>query len=221
MGILKPNLGNANYCSAAQLSPLLNDPHYKAIGIGTKIFLGGGVGHIAWHGTQHNPGVLRGDNGVPKRPAGTLSVIGDLKQMKSEWLVGTSMIGYGTTITVGIGLPIPILSEEIVKYVSVKDSDIYAPIVDYSESYPNRRPDVLGEVSYEELKSGTIEVQGKQVPTSSLSSYFKAKEIAGILKEWIQKGDFQLSEPIASLPGAESGIVFKNLPEMKTANAVN
>lgn len=211
MGILKPNLGNANYCSAAQLSPLLNDPHYKAIGIGTKIFLGGGIGHIAWQGTQHNPGVPRCDNGVPRRPAGTLSVIGDLKQMKSEWLVGTSMIGYGTTITVGIGVPIPVLSEETVKYVSVKDADIYAPIVDYSETYPNRKPDVLGEVSYEELKTGTIEVQGKQVPTSSLSSYYKAKEIAGILKEWIQKGDFLLSEPVAALPGAESGIVFKNL----------
>ncbi len=220
MGILKPNLGNANYCSAAQLSPLLNDPHYRAIGIGTKIFLGGGEGHIAWQGTQHNPGVLRGDNGVPKRPSGTLSVIGDLKQMKPEWLVGTSMIGYGTTITVGIGVPIPILSEEIVKYVSVKDSDIYAPIVDYSATYPNRKPDVLGEVSYEELKSGSIEVQGKQVPTSSLSSYFKAKEIAGILKEWIQKGDFLLSEPVASLPGAESGIVFKNLPDSKAASLV-
>lgn len=41
MGGLKANLGNANYCSAGQLSPLLNDPYYKTIGIGTRIFLGG------------------------------------------------------------------------------------------------------------------------------------------------------------------------------------
>ncbi len=213
MGVLKPELGNAHYCSAAQLSPLLNDPHYKAFGIGTKIFLGGGIGYVAWQGTQHNPGVPRSENGVPKRPAGTLSVIGDLKQMNPEWLRGTSMLGYGTTITVGIGLPIPVLSEEVVKYASVKDSEIYAAIVDYSESYPNRKPDVLGEVNYEELKSGTIEVQGKKVPTTSLSSYFKAQQIAGTLKEWIQKGDFLLTEPVAYLPGAESGIVFKNLPQ--------
>jgi uncharacterized protein (DUF39 family) len=26
MGMLRPRLGNANYCSAGQLSPLLNDP---------------------------------------------------------------------------------------------------------------------------------------------------------------------------------------------------
>ncbi len=42
MGVLQPKLGNANYCSAGQLSPLLNDPLYKTIGAGTRIFLGGG-----------------------------------------------------------------------------------------------------------------------------------------------------------------------------------
>ncbi len=213
MGVLKPNLGNANYSTAGQLSPLLNDPYYKTIGIGTKIFLGGGIGYIAWQGTQHNPDVLRGHNGVPRRPAGTLSVIGDLKQMKPEWLRGTSMLGYGCTITVGIGVPIPILSEEILRYTAVRDADILAPIVDYSEAYPQRKPDILEEVSYAQLKSGKIEVQGKEVPASSLSSYPKAVEIANILKEWMQKGEFLLSEPVAPLPGVESGITFKNLEE--------
>jgi L-aspartate semialdehyde sulfurtransferase len=119
LGVLKPNLGNANYCSAGQLSPLLNDPLYKTIGIGTRIFLGGGVGYVAWQGTQHSPAALRGDNGVPRRGAGTLAVIGDLKGMSPRWLVGTSMLGYGPTLTVGIGVPIPILNEEILKYTSV------------------------------------------------------------------------------------------------------
>ena len=213
MGVLRPKLGNANYCSAGQLSPLLNDPLYKTIGIGTKIFLGGGVGFVAWQGTQHAPNVPRSDNGTPRRPAGTLAVIGDLKQMKAEWLRGTSMLGYGCTIAVGIGIPIPILSEEILGYTSVKDADIFAAIVDYSENYPQRKPDILGEVSYAQLKSGRIEIQGKEVPTASLSSYPKAVEIAQVLKEWIQKGDFLLTEPVAPLPGTESGIAFKNLEE--------
>jgi uncharacterized protein (DUF39 family) len=213
MGVLKPELGNANYSTAGQLSPLFNDPYYKTIGIGTRIFLGGGVGYVAWQGTQHNPNVLRGDNGVPKRGAGTLAVIGDLKQMKPEWLVGTSFLGYGCTLTVGIGVPIPVLSEEILRYAMVTDSEIYAPIVDYSEAYPQRKPDVLGEVSYKELKSGKIKVKGKEVPTASLSSYPGAVEIAGVLKEWIKKGKFLLTEPVAHLPGVESGIVFKPLEE--------
>ena len=213
MGVLKPNLGNAHYSSAGQLSPLFNDPYYKTIGVGTKIFLGGGAGYVAWHGTQHNPAALRGDNGVPRRGAGTLAVIGDLKQMKQEWLVGTSMLGYGCTLTVGIGVPIPILSEEILRYTTVSDAGILAPIVDYSEAYSQMKPDILGEVSYAELKSGRIKFQGKDVPTGSLSSYSKAVEIAGILKNWIEKGEFLLTEPVAPLPGVESSITFKPLKE--------
>ncbi|KPJ66384.1 MAG: hypothetical protein AMJ43_08255 [Coxiella sp. DG_40] len=213
MGVLKPKLGNANYSTSGQLSPLFNDPYYKTIGIGTKLFLGGGTGYVAWQGTQHNPNVLRGDNGVPKRGAGTLAVIGDLKQMKPKWLVGTSFLGYGCTLTVGIGVPIPVLSEEILRYTLVTDSEIFAPVVDYAEAYPQRKPDILGEVSYAELKGGMIKVKGQEIPTASLSSYPGAVEIAGILKEWIRKGEFLLAEPVAPLPGVESGIVFKPLEE--------
>jgi uncharacterized protein (DUF39 family) len=213
MGVLKPSLGNANYCSAGQLSPLLNDPYYKTVGIGTKIFIGGGTGFVAWQGTQHNPNVLRSTNGVPRRGAGTLAVIGDLKQMKPRWLIGTSMLGYGCNLTVGIGVPIPILSEEILRYTVVSDNEIFAPVVDYSEAYPQLKPDILGEVSYAQLKSGEIIVQGKEVPTASLSSYSRAVEIATILKEWILSGKFLLTEPVAPLPGVESGITLKPLKE--------
>jgi uncharacterized protein (DUF39 family) len=213
MGVLKPKLGNANYSTSGQLSPLLNDPYYKTIGIGTRIFLGGGTGYVAWQGTQHNPGALRGDNGVPKRGAGTLAVIGDLKQMNPKWLVGASFLGYGCTLTVGVGVPIPVLSEEILRYTLVTDSEIFAPVIDYAEAYPQRKPDILGEVSYAELKSGAIKVKAKEVPTASLSSYPGALEIAGILKKWIKKGDFLLTEPVAPLPGMKSGIVFKPLDE--------
>jgi uncharacterized protein (DUF39 family) len=213
MGVLRANLGNINYSSAGQLSPLLNDPYYKTIGIGTKIFLGGGTGFVAWQGTQHNPDVLRTEKGVPKRGAGTLCVIGDLKQMSPRWLVGTSMLGYGATLTVGIGVPIPILSEEILQYTTVTDAEIFAAIVDYSNDYPNLKPDILGEISYAELKSGKVKVKGKEIPTASLSSYPRALEIANALKEWISKGKFLLTEPVALLPGVESGITFKPLKE--------
>jgi uncharacterized protein (DUF39 family) len=213
MGVLRANLGNINYSSAGQLSPLLNDPYYKTIGIGTKIFLGGGSGFVAWQGTQHNPDVPRTEKGVPKRGAGTLCVIGDLKQMSPRWLVGTSMLGYGATLTVGIGVPIPILSEEILQYTTVTDAEIFAAIVDYSEDYPNLKPDILGEISYAELKSGKIRLKGREIPTASLSSYPRALEIANTLKEWIAKGRFLLTEPVAPLPGVESGITFKPLKE--------
>jgi uncharacterized protein (DUF39 family) len=150
---------------------------------------------------------------VPKKPAGTLAVIGDLKQMSANYLRGVSMQGYGVSLSVGIGIPIPVLSEEILRYTTVTDADIYAPVVDYSEAYPQRKADILGEVSYAQLKSGAIEVNGKKVPASSLSSYPKAVEIAETLKSWIQKGDFTLTEPVAALPGPDAGISLKSLEE--------
>ncbi len=213
MGILKPRLGNANYCSAGQLSPLMNDPLLRTIGVGTRIFLGGGIGYVAWHGTQHNPGVERAPNGTPKVPAGTLAVMGDLKQMSPRWLRGLSYLGYGVTLQVGLGIPIPILNEEIMSFCAVKDEDIVAPIVDYSNAYPQREPGNLGFVSYAELKSGQITVNGSKVPTAPLSSYAGAREIAQTLKEWIQEGKFLLSRPAAPLPSVESDLTLKPMPQ--------
>lgn len=201
MGVLRPHAGNANYSSAGQLSPLLNDPLYRTLGVGTRIFLGGGQGFVVWRGTQHNPYVKRGPNQVPRTPAGTLAVLGDLKQMRPEWLVGASFQGYGCTLVVGVGVPIPILSEEIVKYTAVKDEEIFTQIVDYSKDYPEGGPiQSLGEVNYKQLKSGRIKFNGKEIPTTPLSSYSMAKKIAEILKSWIQKGEFLLGEPQQLLP---------------------
>lgn len=213
MGMLKPKVGNANYCSAGQLSPLLNDPNYRTIGIGTRIFLGGGEGYVVWQGTQHNPLTPRKENGVPQAPAGSLAVMGDLKSMKSEWLSGTTMYGYGTTLSVGIGIPIPILNEEICQSAAVKDEEIWTQIVDYSEAYPQGIKGSLGEANYAQLRKGKITVEGKEVPTGGISSYFKAKKIATLLKERITQGDFLLTEPVASLPDSESGYTFKPMNE--------
>lgn len=213
MGVLQPHLGNANYATCSQLSPLMNDPYYEVIGIGTKIFLGGGVGFITWYGTQHNPDVPRGKNGVPREGAGTIAVIGDLKKMSPEYLQGTSMTGYGATLSVGIGVPIPVLNERILRYTTVKDNEIYTQIVDYSEAYPRLTSNTLGEVNYAQLNSGKIVIQGRRVPTGCLSSQYKARRIANVLKEWIKKGKFSLTQAVAPLPSISSGISFKPLKE--------
>ncbi|MBP8625768.1 MAG: homocysteine biosynthesis protein [Syntrophorhabdales bacterium] len=211
MGIIKPNLHSANYCSAGQLSPLLKDPKYRTIGIGTKIFLGGGIGYITWNGTQHNPNVPRSPDGIPRAGAGTLATIGDVKQMSPLFLKGASFIGYGATMFVGLGIPIPIIDEEMAYFTSRSDEDYWAQVVDYGNDYPNRNPVSLCEVNYAQLKSGKIDVNGTEVPTFPISSYLKAREIAGILKDWIQSGGFLLTNPVAPLPGIDSGIKMNTL----------
>jgi L-aspartate semialdehyde sulfurtransferase len=196
MGTLKPRIGNANYCTSGQLSPLLNDPYYQTLGLGTRIFLGGAQGYVVWHGSQHKPDSARHPNGTPRSPAGTLMVLGDLKQMQPRWLIGVSMQGYGCSLSVGLGIPIPILNEEMAGYTAVSDEEIVTQVKDYSFT----RAEPLGEVTYAQLRSGAISIEGKEVPTVPLSSYVRAREIAALLKNWIQQGEFLLGEPQHLLP---------------------
>ena len=214
MGRLEPNQKNVNYCSAGQLSPLLNDPYYETIGVGTRVWLAGAQGHVYSEGTQHAGHCERTPDGVPTEGAGTLALTGDMKQMKSQFVRGVSFPGYGISLSLGVGIGIPILNEEILKRTCVRDRDIFAPVVDYSFEYPQKTGKTVCQVNYEQLRSGEIEIDGKKVQVGSLSSYYKALEIANLLADEIRRGDFQLAKPIATLPkdGAMKSLVKRKKP---------
>ncbi|MBN2592244.1 MAG: homocysteine biosynthesis protein [Sedimentisphaerales bacterium] len=199
MGILEPERKNANYCSAGQLSPLLNDPYYDVIGVGTKVWLAGAHGHVYAEGTQHAGACERTPEGIPKGGAGTLALTGDMKQMRPEFVRGVTFRGYGVSLALGIGIPIPILNEDVLRRTCVRDRDIMAPVVDFSQDYPQNTGKVICYVSYEQLRSGQIEVEGKKIAVGSLSSYYKALRIANLLADEIRRGDFRLAEPIEPL----------------------
>ena len=202
MGPLKPSARNVNFATSGRLSPLFNDPYFLTIGLGTRIFLGGGVGYVLGAGTQHVAAPKRNERGVPINPSGTLMLKGSLKQMNARYLRGVSMLGYGCSLAVGVGVPIPILNEEVAYYTGVDDSDILMPIKDYGHDYPQGLPRVLAHVPYEELKNGEVELVGKKVPTVPLTSYVLSLEIADTLKSWIEKGDFLLTQAQEEIPSS-------------------
>lgn len=211
MGPLAANFGNASYSSAGQLSPLLNDPYYRTIGIGTRVFLGGANGYIAWEGTQHNPLVERNEAGIPLGGAGTLAVIGDLKEMVPEYISAASIKNYGVTIYIGIGIPIPILDQEMARYTAVSDLDIYTDVVDYSVA-ALKKP-TYGRVNYQQLRSGKIVLTGgREVTTAPLSSYKRARQIAAELKERISQGHFLLEKPVQGISNSRT---FRPLKKRK------
>lgn len=199
MGTLLPKMRNASYSSAGELSPLLNDPECRTIGLGTRIFLCGTEGYVTWNGTQFNTAKPVNDYGVPVSNARTLAVAGDLKQMSSRYLRAAYIEKYGVTMYVGIGIPIPVLDEDLARRVSIRNEQIETTVVDYGND--NR---VLGTTNYAALQSGFIDVGGHKVRTAPLSSLARAREIAGILKQWIQKGDFLLTEPVRPMPAHAS-----------------
>ena len=206
MGKLLPGCGNINFSGAGALSPLLNDPEFATIGIGTRIFLGGSIGYITGSGTQHNPGAQ----------FATLMVQGDLKQMSAEFLKAALFHGYGSSMYIGIGIPIPVLNAEIAKNTGIRDCEIETNVMDYSVA--SRTRPVLGRCNYEQLKSGTVRIGDRKIPSAPLVSYRKSKQVALTLKQWIEQGDFFLSEPVAkiSVQGALKPMTQKQ-PEPRAA----
>jgi uncharacterized protein (DUF39 family) len=198
LGPLQPRLGNAVYSNAGAISPLLNDPNLALIGIGTRIFMGGGVGYVAWEGTQHFPLQKRLPNETPIGPAATLALIGDAKQMTADWVRGCYFKGYGSSLMIGIGVPLPVIEESVILHCSVKDSDLVAPVVDFS--IPRRVRPTFGLVSYAQLKSGRIVIDGKSVRTAPLASIHLSRQVALELKRQIEAGQFTLTEQVAPIP---------------------
>jgi len=202
LGPLQPRLGNAVYSNPGAISPLFNDPDLQLIGIGTRIFLGGGVGYIAWEGTQHFPLQKRLPNQTPIGPAATLALIGDAKQMNPQWVRGCYFKSYGPSLMLGVGVPLPVLTEAVVANCAVQDKDLVAPIVDFS--IPRRVRPTFGLVSYAQLKSGRMAIDGKSVRVAPLASIALSRQVAKELKQWIEAGTFTLTEPVAPIPKERS-----------------
>jgi len=200
MGSLLPKLGNANYSTSGELSPLLNDPEMRTIGIGTRIFLGGTTGYVSWHGTQFKTEVELNEHGVPVSNAATLAVIGDASRMDPDFIQAAYYEKYGVSMFVGIGIPIPVLDEEMAARVMIRNEQITTRILDYGDP---EHPE-LGRTDYQSLMSGEIELNQKRIKTASLSSLYKAREIAQILKAQIEDGSFLLSEPVEAFPKGKS-----------------
>jgi len=201
MGTLLPRVGNIHYSGAGVLSPLSNDPNFDYIGVGTRIFLAGAQGYIMGTGTQHNP----------QSGFSTLMVTGDMKKMSSRFLRAATFHKYGPSLYLGIGIPIPILNEKLARSTAVRDRDITVPIVDYG--IPRRDRPSLKAVSYEDLKSGIIELSGKEVATSSLSSFLMAREVAAMLKQLVEKGEFAITCPVEPLSRLGSSRPMKQTKE--------
>lgn len=197
LGPLQPRLGNAVYSNPGAMAPLFNDPDLNLIGVGTRLFLGGGIGYIAWEGTQHFPLQKRLANRTPIGPAATLALIGDAKQMDRRWVRGCYFKNYGTSLMLGVGVPLPVLDEAVITACAVQDSEVVAPVVDFS--IPRRVRPTFGLVSYAQLKSGRMTIEGKIVRVAPLASIARSRAVAEELKAWIGQGQFELTAPVAAI----------------------
>lgn len=199
MGTLLPHTANATYATSGELSPLLKDPELRTIGIGTRVFFCGAQGYVAWEGTQCFPGVTEYPDGEKSYSGATLALIGDMKKMSIDYFRAARIYQYGVSLFVGVGIPFPVLDEDLLSQLAKGNDQLYTEVYDYS--VPSRsRPMLRQRVSYAELRSGVLELNGKKIPTAPMSSLKKARDIAALLKTQVQTGAFLLTEPSAKLP---------------------
>jgi uncharacterized protein (DUF39 family) len=195
MGKLSPNLGSVNYAGTGEISPLMNDPELRTIGIGTKFFFCGAEGFVAWDGTQFNSNQEKDTaTGLPIGPAATLSLIGNLKEMKPEYIRPIVIPGYGISISLGIGFAIPVLDEQMAQAVVIRNNQIKTKLIDYASGK------CINIVNYKELHSGRIDISGRCIPTRTLTDTKAAENITFQLKTLIEQGKFYLTEPVRNLP---------------------
>lgn len=200
MGSLLPGMGNANFSTSGELSPLLNDPDLRTIGIGTRIFLGGAIGYVSWNGTQFKRAAEKNEYDLPLSNSATLAVIGDARSMSTEFIKAAYFEKYGVSIFIGIGIPIPVLDVDMAKRLMIRNEQITTRIVDYGSVV---KPEV-GRTNYAALFSGEISLNGKKVKTASISSIHKARIIAGKLRDLIAAKEFTLTRPVAEFPFNQS-----------------
>ena len=197
MGTLIGKLENSTFNSSSFLNPLVNDPLCKTIGTGTRAWVAGSIGYVIGHGSNHNPLQKRNNYGVPIGPGVTLSLIADVLSMKSKWVRGGNIKSFGPVLYTGVGIPIPVLDEEIADSLSITDDKIATTIVDFS--IPRRTKPTFGQCTYSELRTSTVSINGKPTLAAPLSSMAWAIEICGLMKESILHKEFFLSEPICPL----------------------
>lgn len=200
MGTLLPKFGNVTYSTSGELSPLLNDPNLRTIGLGTRIFLGGTEGYVVWNGTQFNTTRERNEFGIPIGGGATLAVMGDAKHMSTEFIRAAYFEKYGVSLFVGIGIPIPVLDEDMALHLAISNKQIETLIQDYSSAERT----TIAKVNYQQLQSGTVKIEGRKVKTAPMSSLHTARIIAQTLNEWINNGSFLLTEPVMKFPEESS-----------------
>lgn len=202
MGRLRAHAGSVHFSGTGELSPLCNDPELRTVGLGTPVFCCGGLGMVAWEGTQFNRDTPRDpQTKVPTGPAATLAIVADLRQADARYLRPVVIPGYGISLYVGIGIAIPVLDADLAARVAVRNADLRTNIVDYATG------DVVDRVTYADLFERSVHIFDKTVPTKTMTDLRMSRKIAAVLKEWVCRGLFPMRPPVQPLP-----ILGKNRP---------
>jgi putative methanogenesis marker 16 metalloprotein len=110
----------ASFSGCGELNPLEKDPQLETIGVGTKVLFNGAIGFVTGTGTRSST----------QKP--NLSGYAPLKDMHPKY-VGGFNTSAGPDVFCSWAIPIPILTDSVLKHASRTDDEIPLPIVDVNE----------------------------------------------------------------------------------------
>lgn len=195
MGRLDANGNTVNFSGSGEISPLLNDPLLRTIGIGTRIFFCGGTGYVSWEGTQFNKNTARdADTNLPVGPSATIAITAEMRGLNPRYVKAVYIPGYGVSIYIALGMALPVIDEDFVHDLSVRNKDIKTNVVDYATG------DTVCQANYHQLINSGLIIRGKTVKCRTMSKIKESYEITELLKNEILKGNFNLTSPVAHLP---------------------
>ncbi len=114
---MKKNYKNLSFSGCGDINPLANDPHQEVIQSGTRVLVNGAEGLINGNGTRssdENPNLL---------------IMSDIKQM-NEYYMGGFRTGMGPEVFNTVAIPIPVLNNNVLNNLKIRNSDITLPLAD-------------------------------------------------------------------------------------------
>ncbi|MEB3200980.1 MAG: homocysteine biosynthesis protein [Synechococcaceae cyanobacterium] len=192
-GPLLGPLGNALVSCSGADSIGLAMPGLSLLGPGSPLLVAGAVGWVLGSGSAHQPQPRRLASGHACTPGAVAAVAADLHALDPRWLRACFFEGHGSALLVGVAAPIPLLDATVALQASIGDEALEAPVLDLS--VPRRIKPSLGVVSYGQLHTGFLELEGRRLPAAPAHSPRLAASIAAELISRLEQDRFPLRLP--------------------------
>jgi uncharacterized protein (DUF39 family) len=183
-------------CSGAD-SIGLAMPGLALLGPGSPVLVAGALGWVLGAGGSHQPLPKRLVSGHARTPGAVAAVGVALHALQSRWLRAGWLEEQGDVLLVAIAAPVPLINGATALGAATSNRALEAPVLDVA--IPRRLKPSFGGVSYQALRSGWIDVEGRRLRALPAHSPRLAMEIGAELALQLEEGRFPLRLPLAPL----------------------
>ena len=196
-GPLLGPFGNALWTAGGAGSIGLTMPALAQLGPGSPVLVAGAVGWVVGSGSGHQPQPRRQSSGHARSPGAVAAVAVDLHALEPGWLRPCFFEAQGSALLVPIAAPVALTDAATALQAAAADGQLEAPVLDLS--VPRRLKPGFGSVTYAALRSGRIEVEGRELRTAPAHSPRLAEAIARELVRRLEEDAFPLRLPVLPL----------------------